>query len=469
MNDTAYQELIDLANAHIEGKLDPEPRTRLESILVDDESARRIFVDFMHDHAALHWDQIGENEDSIVDFPLSESTSKSGGRWLAAAAAVVVSGVVFFMFGSKTNGGNESFAVMEKTSAARWESGNLPTSEGSRLGSGTLRLAEGLATLRFDSGAEVILEAPAEIELIDEMNCELARGTLVADIPDSAIGFRIETPAANVVDYGTRFAVNVDGSTGATRTQVFEGLVEVEHPESGEIVELKTGEGNFVAGDSISKAAKTPDEGDWSHASAPVRRGPDWSLIQTSRDAYVYSTKIANHMSDEMLLLKNSSDERGPHRKTYLGFDLSKIDPTKLTEAELILNFTPTGWGLASSVSDSEFTVYGVTGEREDDWTYRSMTWQNAPANIMNTGDTLKTGQAKKLGTFSIAQGIQLGQFGISGDSLVEFLRSESDQNVTLVVVRNTQETEGGGLVHGIASRRHPALPAPTLAVRVSD
>ncbi|MGY8640202.1 MAG: FecR domain-containing protein [Verrucomicrobiales bacterium] len=304
MNDTAYQELIDLANGHIEGKLDPEQRTRLESILVEDENGRRIFVDFMHDHAALHWDQIGENEDSIVDFPLSESTSKSGGRWLAAAAAVVVSGVVFFMFGSKTNGGNESFAVMEKTSAARWESGNLPTSEGSRLGSGTLRLAEGLATLRFDSGAEVILEAPAEIELIDEMNCELARGTVVADIPGSAIGFRIETPAANVVDYGTRFAVNVDGSTGATRTQVFEGLVEVEHPESGEIVELKTGEGNFVAGDSISEAAKTPDEGDWSHASAPVRRGPDWSLIQTSRDAYVYSTKIANHMSDEMLLLK---------------------------------------------------------------------------------------------------------------------------------------------------------------------
>lgn len=133
------------------------------------------------------------------------------------------------------------------------------------------------------------------------------------------------------------------------------------------------------------------------------------------------------------------------------------------------MNFTPTGWGLASSVSDSEFTVYGVTGEREDDWTYRSMTWQNAPANIINTGDTLKTGQAKKLGTFSIAQGIQRGQFGISGDSLVEFLRSESDQNVTLVVVRNTQETEGGGLVHGIASRRHPALPAPTLAIRVSD
>ncbi len=470
MSTENYQEIIDLANAHIEGRLDDQQSQRLEKILEQGPEARRVYVDFLHDHATLHWNDVGaSNGQQEIELPKTQTFTPLAfpSMWLGIAAAFAITASIYLWWNPMTEG-SATFASMEKTSVARWASGDLPTSEGARLGQGRLRLVEGLATLKFDSGAKVIIEAPAEIELVDAMNCVLIHGTTVADIPDTAIGFRIKTPSVNVVDYGTRFAVNVDPATGATNTQVFEGLVEVENPKSGDLVKLKTGERNFAAGDRVGKASTAPNEGVWAHPFRPAKYGPGWTIITSKRDSYVHAHKVTGHVSDTLLLVKNSDTVKGPSRKTYLGFDLSSIDPEKIIEAKLFLQFTPTGWGLASNVPDAEFTVYGLSDSTLDDWDETSMTWQNAPANVVNDGSALLADKVTKLGTFVIEQGVQRGRFGIRGDDLKEFLRTNKDDGfATLIVVRNSLETDGGGLVHGIASHRHPVLPAPTLAIRL--
>lgn len=457
--------LFELANAHIENRLDDPQRDELEKLLQTDPAARRMFADILHDHATMYWNQVGASSGEIIEFPEAAVAPRSTGWWqsLAAAAAVAIMAIAWNL----SHQGPAVFATMEQTRAARWESGALPTAEGARLAAGRLRLAEGLATVRFDSGAEVVLEAPAEIELIDGMNCVLLSGTAVADVPDSAIGFRIRTPSANVVDYGTRFAINVDRNTGATKTHVFEGMVEVEHPDSGKVVRLETGQGNFVAGDRMGLATTGPEEGEWAAGRSLLNRGSDWQVVSTSRDQYVYSKEIKDHMSDVLLLLKNTSDPNGPSRKTYLGFDISGVDRSRIAEAELILNFVPTGWGLASGVPDSKFSVYGVLPSELDEWTEAGMSWENAPANVAGDGGALVAGQVRKLGSFVLSQGVQHGRFGIRGAELAKFLGEDPNGFVTLVVVRDTEETKSGGLVHGIASHRHPALPAPRLALKV--
>jgi len=470
MTDDTYQNLIELANAHIEGRLDTEQRKELEVILRDDPEQRRCFSDFLHDHASLHWEHISESE-SVIPFPSTKAGPPEFLTWTAfAAAALAISALLgVLLFAEKDSPPSPSFVTMEKTRAARWESGDLPTAEGARLSAGTLNLAEGLATLRFDSGAEVILEAPAQVRLIDRMNCELTSGTAVADIPDSALGFQITTPAAKVVDYGTRFAVNVNESSGATQTQVFEGHVEVEHPKTGEIVTLKTGEANFVAGDDMGKAIAAPDETEWVHTMQPAQRGPGWIEIPSCRDAYIYSVDVSHHHSETLLLLKNSSDTRGPHRKSYIGFDLSKIKDQKIQSAELKLNFSPTGWGLASNLPDSEFSVYGLRNLPGNEWDESTLTWESAPANRQESGNSMTKNDATLLGNFVIEQGIQRGEFGVEGSRLTEFLQSVDGGSATLVIVRDTREVDGGGLVHGFASHRHPTLPAPTLSIHLQD
>ena len=131
-----------------------------------------------------------------------------------------------------------------------------------------------------------------------------------------------------------------------------------------------------------------------------------------------------------------------------------------------MLHFAPTGWGLASLVPDATFSVYGLLADQA--WDEESLDYGNAPANTWRSRRGLVDSEVRKLGSFLVEQGVQRGQFGIGGESLAAFLREHAGSEITLIVVRDTGEFETNGLVHGFASRRHPILPAPTLAIRNS-
>ena len=109
---------------------------------------------------------------------------------------------------------------------ARFASPNWPQKAGSDLRAGPGVLLEGVAEIRFDSGATVILQAPTEFEIEDTMQIRLNSGRLVAGVPKRAIGFTVVTPDATVVDYGTEFGVAVD-TGGQTQAHVFKGQIEL--------------------------------------------------------------------------------------------------------------------------------------------------------------------------------------------------------------------------------------------------
>jgi hypothetical protein len=137
-------------------------------------------------------------------------------------------------------------------------------------------------------------------------------------------------------------------------------------------------------------------------------------------------------------------------------------------DAELTLTFAPTGMGFAARVPDATFAVYGLTDESLDDWDERSLRWATAPANRPG-GATLDLDKVVKLGTFVLAQGEQSGTRSVGGPALAEFLKRDTNRLVTFVLVRETPGTGRSDLVHGVASRRHPTLPPPTLRLTVAD
>lgn len=65
---------------------------------------------------------------------------------------------------------------------ASWES-SLPTEPGSELTGGYLKLTSGIATVRFLSGAESILEAPANLVLKTPMYAMLTSGAARVEVP----------------------------------------------------------------------------------------------------------------------------------------------------------------------------------------------------------------------------------------------------------------------------------------------
>lgn len=92
---------------------------------------------------------------------------------------------------------------------------------------GNFELQKGLLNLQFGGGVMVYVEAPARFEAVSDGRVVLHSGRLSARVPPEGIGFTVETPEAEVVDFGTEFSVDVEG--GASEVHVFDGLVRV-HP-----------------------------------------------------------------------------------------------------------------------------------------------------------------------------------------------------------------------------------------------
>ncbi len=101
---------------------------------------------------------------------------------------------------------------------------SLPPAGDMRPGT-TLRIERGLAEVGFKSGARVVLEGPASLELISGTLTRLLRGKATASVPESAKGFTILSPQGRVVDLGTELAISV-ADDGTTEVFVFKGQVE---------------------------------------------------------------------------------------------------------------------------------------------------------------------------------------------------------------------------------------------------
>jgi hypothetical protein len=91
---------------------------------------------------------------------------------------------------------------------------------------GKYQLQRGLLHLKFANNVMVYLEAPAHFDVVGAARVLLHSGRLSASVPTEGVGFTVETPEAEVVDFGTEFSVDVSG--GASEVHVFEGLVRVQ-------------------------------------------------------------------------------------------------------------------------------------------------------------------------------------------------------------------------------------------------
>jgi hypothetical protein len=93
------------------------------------------------------------------------------------------------------------------------------------LSVGNYELQKGLLHLQFDGGVMVYVEAPARFDAVSKSRVVLHGGRLSANVPPEGIGFTVETPEAEVIDFGTEFSVDVEG--GISEVHVFDGLVRV--------------------------------------------------------------------------------------------------------------------------------------------------------------------------------------------------------------------------------------------------
>ncbi|HRX79465.1 MAG TPA: FecR domain-containing protein, partial [Pirellulaceae bacterium] len=218
-----------LIQRYLVGDISEDEVAELDRLLADDPDLRREFVLGAVTDAGLR--EIAMERAAEPVQRQSRASLEAWSRrvvWLSVAAAVVM----VLAFGSSLFQ-QDSIATLVSSENAAWES-SLPTTPGSKLEPGILVLKSGVATICFDSGAKVVLEAPAELELFTPMRTRLLAGAAMIDVPESAIGFVVETPDGYAIDYGTQFAVNVDRQQSQSRFEIIEGEISVHHPKTGD-------------------------------------------------------------------------------------------------------------------------------------------------------------------------------------------------------------------------------------------
>jgi hypothetical protein len=165
----------------------------------------------------------------VIRFP--RPAVKLGVVALAAAAAVAIffglSALLHWTPRAKPMG----VAVLTHSADAVWEESRGAKQRGESLTPGWLHLKSGAVQIEFSRGARVVLEGPADLELMNDNEAYLRSGKLRAQVPEPAHGFTVRTPDFAVVDYGTEFGCSL---AGAAEVHVFNGLVGVKETGTAE-------------------------------------------------------------------------------------------------------------------------------------------------------------------------------------------------------------------------------------------
>lgn len=233
-----FDELDQLLAAATEGDLEFEERRRLGELLVASGENRRRYLDCMMVHGFLEWEQGHAAERSSgrgrrsFDGPASPAADRGLRRWwgrrggmvaaFLAMVGVAVASAVWMRVVATREG---TVAVIVGSEGAVWDSSDIPTTVGTEVAAGRLRLREGTATVRLHSGASLTIRGRTELALNGQDRCMLSEGKVEVVVPKGATGVVLDTPRVRFIDVGTTFRVEVEG-LGRTLLQVEEGSVE---------------------------------------------------------------------------------------------------------------------------------------------------------------------------------------------------------------------------------------------------
>ncbi len=263
-----HSRLEQLIAARCYGTLSSAEREELDRILTKSSQARTLYWESMSVHAGLCWMHRGKLE---CDNRLAELGSEEVGasadaaparrhrtfvghwkHWLPLTIAAMLLFVVWMEGRQRSEhrqpnlneqaatltGRRDVLGTLTPLSAdCRWSFGTPGKKNRAEFKNyDTLWLDRGAVELSLTNGTVAQLEAPLILEMVSIDRARVLRGRVTVTVSDGAKGFTVETAAAQIIDHGTTFSVDVVES-GNTDVVVFQGAVDVNYvkhnPEAG--------------------------------------------------------------------------------------------------------------------------------------------------------------------------------------------------------------------------------------------
>ena len=203
--------LEELINRYFDEGLDSEQVSELNELLGASAGARKTYWEIAQTHALLD-SAMEEQSGEEWAAPFAPRIMKYG--WLqASVAALVVIATCWWMIKWQQEP-DEQIVATASDGVELLKNGSLTMSAGETR------------EITFLNGARVALEGPLEVELISGERMKLLHGKIGVEVPQGAEGFVVETPDGEVIDFGTRFGLEV-GPEGGMRAELFEGRIDV--------------------------------------------------------------------------------------------------------------------------------------------------------------------------------------------------------------------------------------------------
>ena len=114
-------------------------------------------------------------------------------------------------------------AVLRKTFDIAWPHETPGFIEGSLLQPGPFAFESGIAVIDFFCGATLVIEGPAQLDVISDWVVSVDKGRIEATVPPAAQGFIVKAANTDIIDLGTRFAL--DMSQGKAQVAVIDGEI----------------------------------------------------------------------------------------------------------------------------------------------------------------------------------------------------------------------------------------------------
>ncbi|RYD65933.1 MAG: hypothetical protein EOP83_06265 [Verrucomicrobiaceae bacterium] len=277
-----------LISAHFDRELTAEERRELESMLLSSSKARQLFLDHAEMHGLVREQAMQADGATLLDEVTSGKKVLPFTRraWIAAGLAACVA-LGWWLIPSDKPPGTDGFAqtelehnevaLLDRAINVEWDGPSF--APGSALPKGPIKILKGTLQLDFYSGARVVLEGPASLELLSPDLARLHSGKLTAKVPPPAQGFTVMNANLRVVDRGTEFGMSVNGADDC-EVHVFDGEVELQGdvPEAtarelfeGHAVSIRQGKseaiaanrGSFVDSSRLLQAAALENDAQW--------------------------------------------------------------------------------------------------------------------------------------------------------------------------------------------------------------
>jgi hypothetical protein len=232
------ERLQDLIERHLNDELNDDEKRELAEQLDSNSDARKMLVEHAEFNSAVTTVLKSDSGKGAAPLDFTVPSRKiSIVPWLIAAAACLLL-VIKSLPDKKTietvKAPEDKPLTALLVNEAGAEFANGRSIDDVKFSPGEYILTEGAVHLRFSSGADLVVEAPAQLKILDDMN------TLVA------------TRDVNYEDIGTEFGLKVDDS-GASELHVFDGQVNVKDPKTDKLLK-KVFKGQAVAYEKGQKA-----------------------------------------------------------------------------------------------------------------------------------------------------------------------------------------------------------------------